>query len=60
MIVSPGSTVNITWSFKDDVTQGNARAWYFTRSDSSIDWKLLASKIDDKNPAIRDSEYVLT
>ena len=56
MIVSPGSTVNITWSFKDDVTQGNARAWYFTRSDSSIDWKLLASRIDDKNPAIRDSE----
>ena len=55
MIVSSGSTVNITWSFRDDVAQVNARGWYFTRSDSSIDWKLLASIIDDKNPTIRDS-----
>ena len=55
MIVSPGSTVNITWSFKNDSSQVIARGWYFTRSDSSINWKLLASIFRDGQPEIENS-----
>ena len=53
--VLPGSTVNITWSFNDDVSQVSARGWYFTSSNSSINWKRLASIIDDGKPRIDNS-----
>ena len=55
--VLPGSTVNITWSFNDDVSQVLSRAWYFTSSNSSINWKLLAGIIDDGKPRIYNSGF---
>ena len=57
MTVLPGSTVNITWSFNDDVSQVLSRAWYFTSSNSSINWKLLAGIIDDGKPRIYNSGF---
>ena len=55
MTVSPGSTVNITWSFNDDVSQVTARVWYFTSSDGSFVNERLARIIDDENPQIFNS-----
>ena len=52
MTVSPGSTVNITWSFNDDVSQVSSRVWYFTSSDGSFVNERLARVIDDENPQI--------
>ena len=47
MTVLPRSTVNITWSFSDDVSQVTFRAWYFTSSDGSFVNKPLASIVRD-------------
>ena len=55
MTVLPGSTVNITWSFNDDVSRVAARAWYFTSSDGSFVDEPLAIIIDDENPRIGNS-----
>ena len=52
MTVLPGSTVNITWSFNDDVSQVFSRVWYFTSSDGSFVDERLARIIDDENPQI--------
>ena len=52
MTVLPGSTVNITWSFNDDVSQVTARVWYFTSSDGSFVNKRLAVIIFDDDPRI--------
>ena len=54
MTVLPGSTVNITWSFNDDVSQVSFRAWYFTSSDGRFVSNLLASIIRDSQPQIED------
>ena len=55
MTVLPGSTVNITWSFNDDVSQVLFRAWYFTSSDGSFFDKRLARIFDDGQPQIDNS-----
>ena len=55
MTVLPGSTVNIIWSFNDDVSKVLARAWWFTSSDGSFVNTLLASIIRDGQPQIEDS-----
>ena len=55
MTVLPGSTVNIAWSFNDDVSKVLFRAWYFTSSDGSFVNTLLASIILDGQPQIEDS-----
>ena len=55
MTVLPGSTVNITWSFNDDVSQVSSRVWYFTSSDGSFVNTLLASIFRDGQPQIEDS-----
>ena len=55
MTVLSGSTVNITWSFNDDVAQLLARAWYFTSSDSSFVDEPLASIFRDGQPQIDNS-----
>ena len=55
MIVLPGSTVNITWSFNDDVSQVFSRAWFFTSSDRSFVNKRLASIFDNGDPRIANS-----
>ena len=55
MTVLPGSTVNIKWSFNDDVSQVTARVWYFTSSDGSFVNKRLAIIFDDENPRIYNS-----
>ena len=52
MTVLPGSTVNITWSFNDDVSQVFSRNWVFTSSDGSFVNKRLASINNDENPQI--------
>ena len=54
MIVLPGSTVNITWSFNDDVSQVISRAWYFTSGDGSLVNKRLAIISNDDEPQIKD------
>ena len=55
MTVLPGSTVNITWSFNDDVSQVTTRIWYFTSSDGSFVDKRLAVIIFDDDPQIFNS-----
>ena len=55
MTVLPGSTVNIAWSFSDDVSQLVSRAWYFTSSDGSFANTLLAIIIRDGQPQIEES-----
>ena len=55
MTVLPGSTVNIIWSFNDDVSKVLSRAWYFTSSDGSFVNKLLASIFRDGQIQIEDS-----
>ena len=52
MTVLPGSNVNITWSFNDDVSQVIARVWYFTSSDGSFVNERLARIINDGVPQI--------
>ena len=53
--VLPGSTVNITWSFNDDVAQLVARVWYFTSSDGSFVNERLAIILLDGQPQIDNS-----
>ena len=52
MTVLPGSTVNITWSFNNDVSQVTSRVWYFTSSDGSFVDERLAVIIFDGQPQI--------
>ena len=49
----PGSTVNITWKFDDDVSSLFVRAWYFKRGGGSSE--RLASIVDDNDPKIQRS-----
>ena len=55
MTFLPGSTVNITWSFSNDLSQVIYRVWYFTSSDGSFVDERLARIIDDENPQIFNS-----
>ena len=55
MTVLPGSTVNITWSFSDDVSQVILRAWYFTSSDGSFVDEPLVRINDNEGPKIFNS-----
>ena len=55
MTVLPRSTVNITWSFNNDISQVSLREWYFTSSDGSFVTERLARIFDDENPRIDPS-----
>ena len=52
MTFLPGSTVNITWSFSNHLSQVIYRVWYFTSSDGSFVDKRLAVIIFDGQPQI--------
>ena len=53
MIVLPNSTVNITWTFDDEVMKLVSRVWSFTSSDSVS--KRVARIFDDDDPKDFDS-----
>ena len=53
MTVLPNSTVNITWTFDDEVMKLASRVWSFTNSDSVS--KRVARIIDDDDPKDFDS-----
>ena len=55
MTVLPNSTVNITWSFQDKLSEVLLRVWRFTSSDGPFNGKLLAKVNDDDQPKIEDS-----
>ncbi|CAB4037301.1 hemicentin-1-like isoform X1 [Paramuricea clavata] len=50
-----GSTANITWLFKGDISKVDSRVWYLTSSDGSINAKRLPRIIDDEKPRIYES-----
>ena len=54
MIVLPGSTVNITWSFNDALSDVVYREWRFTSSDGPFVNKRLARIVRDGQPQIED------
>ena len=55
MIVLPGSTVTITWSFKVTLSDVSFREWRFTSSDGLFVRKPLASIVRDEAPLVEDS-----
>ena len=57
MTVLPGSTVNITWSFNDDISQVLFRAWRFTSSHGKFVGKPLASIFRDSQLQMDDSGF---
>ena len=55
MTVLPGSTLNITWTFKDKLSDVYFRAWFFTSSDGSFVNEPIATIFDNDDPEIYDS-----
>jgi hypothetical protein len=55
LIFLPGSTVNITWSFSNNISTVLSRAWYFTSSDGSFSAKRLAIITKNEEPKIDES-----
>ena len=55
MTVLPGSTLNITWTIKDKLSDVYFRVWFFTSSDGSFVNEPLARIFDNDDPEIYDS-----
>ena len=55
MTFLPGSTANITWSFKNTLSDVFDRIWVFTSTDGSFNGKPLARIIDNEEPRIYES-----